>query len=309
MTFLGRVFSNILQLKNIVIYFLYRGEFMSDLSQKQVEELQDFVDACNEFINGKFILADMKISKILKAIAGSEDIYNLLAECMLNFDFESELKKCCVKNATESGSFTLPNETYKLIPVVFCLLVQIDSKRIDFNYFLKTQFPYAKGQNEEYEKFSTEVVAPFRDAIAGLFNISTAVRPKEQVEEEPSIIDRKIKEQLEAEEEENAPRQEEVKVEAVETPAPKTALDRLFDDIRTQVEYMQQLAPYIRKAERRENVVILLKGMLRVCELQDLLLLSSLMIAINELCGGEKMLRDNIKNIGRLYANFLSENR
>ncbi len=279
---------------------------MDNLTEAQREELQNFVDACNEFINGKFILADIKISKILKSIAGSGDIYNLLAECMLNFDFEYELKKCCVKNSTESGSFTLPTETFKLIPVVFCLLVQIDSKRIDFNYFLKTQFPYAKGQNEEYEKFSSIVVAPFRDAIAGLFNISTAVRPKEQEEEEPSLIDRKIKEQLEGEVEEE--RIEEVKQEVVETPAPKSSLDKLFDEIKSQVEYMQQLAPYIRKSDRRENVVILLKGMLRVCELQDMLLLSSLMIALNELCHNEKMLRDNIRNISNIYARFLSEN-
>lgn len=282
---------------------------MDNLTQKQIEELQDFVDACNEFINGKFILADIKISRILKAIASSGDIYNLLAECMVNFDFETELKKCLVKNATESGSFMLPEETYKLIPVVFCLLVQIDSKRIDFNYFLKTQFPYAKTQNEEYEKFSTTVVAPFRDAIAGLFNVTTASKPKEQEKEEISLIDRKIKEQLEAEDdyvdevvEEKAPVVEEV------VQAPKNALDRLFDDIKEQVEYMQQLAPYIKKSEKRENVVILLKGMLRVCQLQDMLLLGSLMIAINELCGNEKMLRENLKNISTIYARFLSEN-
>lgn len=284
---------------------------MSELTQKQTEELQDFVDACNEFINGKFILADIKISKILKSIAGSEDIYNLLAECMLNFDFETELKKCCVKNATESGSFCLPNETYKLIPIVFCLLVQIDSKRIDFNYFLKTQFPYAKGQNEEYEKFSSNVVVPFRDAIAELFGISTEVRKQQEVVEEPSLIDRKIREQLESSEAEVYSREPE-QIEEVKEPenvsVPKTALDVLFEEIKLQVEYMQQLAPYIRKAERRENVVILLKGMLRVCELQDLLLLSSLMIAINELCGGEKMLRDNIKNISMIYAKFLTDN-
>lgn len=284
---------------------------MSELTQKQTEELQDFVDACNEFINGKFILADIKISKILKSIAGSEDVYNLLAECMLNFDFETELKKCCVKNATESGSFSLPSETYKLIPIVFCLLVQIDSKRIDFNYFLKTQFPYAKGQNEEYEKFSTNVVVPFRDAIAGLFGISTEVRKQQEEVEEPSLIDRKIREQLESSEAEVYSREPE-QVEEVKEPEniaePKTALDVLFEEIKSQIEYMQQLAPYIRKAERRENVVILLKGMLRVCELQDLLLLSSLMIAINELCGGEKMLRDYIKNISMIYAKFLTEN-
>ena len=287
---------------------------MATLSEKQLIEVQDFVDACNEFINGKFILADMKISKILKSIAGSSEIYNLLAECMINFDFEHELKKCCVKSGTENASFTLPTETYKLIPVVFCLLVQIDSKRIDFNYFLKTQFPFANGQNEEYDKFSSQIVIPFRDAIAGLFNVSTEFRKKEEPKEELSIIDQKIKEQLEGQKVEVVEEQEEEeKAVAMEVPVQepkieKTALDTLFEEIKAQAEYMQQLAPYIKKTVRRENVVIILKGLIKVCELKDMLLLSSSMIAINEVGGAEKVLKENLKNISSAYARFFAQN-
>ncbi len=287
---------------------------MADLNAKELNEIQDFVDACNEFINGKFILADMKISKILKAIAISGDIYNLLAECMINFDFEYELKKCCVKTGTENASFVLPTETYKLIPIVFCLLVQIDSKRIDFNYFLKTQFPFANGQNEEYDRFSAQVIIPFRDSIAGLFGVSTEVRKKEEPKEELSIIDQKIKEQLEnaklAQEEEEKEEFEEVVEETPvqEVTIEKTPLDILFEEIKTQAEYMQQLAPYIKKTVRRENVVIILKGLIKVCELKDMLLLSSLMIAINEVGGAEKVLKENLRNISSSYARFFAQN-
>lgn len=286
---------------------------MANLTAEQLNEVQDFVEACNEFINGKFILADIKISKILKAIASSGDIYNLLAECMINFDFEYELKKCCVKTGTENASFVLPTETYKLIPIVFCLLVQIDSKRVDFNYFLKTQFPFAKGQNEEYDKFSEHVIIPFRDSIAGLFNVSTEPRKKEEPKEELSIIDQKIKEQLEGQKVEVVEEEAEEEI-AVSMAIPedikieKTALDVLFEEIKTQAEYMQQLAPYIKKAVRRENVVIILKGLIKVCELKDMLLLSSLMIAINEVGGSEKVLKENLRNITGAYARFFAQN-
>ena len=37
-------------------------------------EINTFVSACNEMIEGKFILADIKISKILRAISSSNDI-------------------------------------------------------------------------------------------------------------------------------------------------------------------------------------------------------------------------------------------
>ena len=286
---------------------------MANLTAEQLNEVQDFVDACNEFINGKFILADMKISKILKAIAGSGDVYNLLAECMINFDFEYELKKCCVKPGAENASFALPTETYKLIPVVFCLLVQIDSKRIDFNYFLKTQFPFAKGQNEEYDKFSENVIVPFRDSIAGLFDVSTEVRKKEEPKEELSIIDQKIKEQLEGQKEEVVEEEIEEQIAVAmevepEVKVEKNALDILFEEIKKQAEYMQQLAPYIKKTVRRENVVIILKGLVKVCEIKDMLLLSSLMIAINEVGGSEKVLKENLRNITSAYARFFAQN-
>ena len=301
-----------------MLYLSYRGGLMDNLTQERLEDVKIFVDSCNEFINGKFILADMKIAKILKAIAASEDIYNLLAECMINFDFEYELKKCCVKNSTENGSFALPTETYKLIPVVFCLLVQIDSKRIDFDYFLKTQFPYAKGQNEEYERFSMQVVAPFRNAIAGLFDVSTEVRKEETPKQEPSIIDLKIQEQLEGgrqepqeedEVEEELESQEEyIEPAYIEKPLSKNSLEVLFEEVKKQAEYMQQLTPYIKKREKRENIVILLKGLIKVCELEDMLLLSSLMIAVNEIGGNEKVLKENLRNISSAYARFFAQN-
>ena len=56
----------------------------------------NFISACNELVNGKFILADIKISKILRAISESTDIYNLIAENMINYDFDKEFAKAVV---------------------------------------------------------------------------------------------------------------------------------------------------------------------------------------------------------------------
>jgi hypothetical protein len=130
------------------------------LSSEQSIKLKEFTAACNELIKGKFVLADIKIAKILKTIANSEDIYNLLEECMINFNYRHEIGKCFVKSGVEGKQFTLPPESFKLIPLVFCLLVSLDSKTADLNEFLNTQFPAVIGQNEKYTQFANVVINP-----------------------------------------------------------------------------------------------------------------------------------------------------
>ena len=60
--------------------------------ETQNTEIQNFVDACNELIDGKIILADVKISKILRAVADCDGIYNLVAESLINYDFQKQLE-------------------------------------------------------------------------------------------------------------------------------------------------------------------------------------------------------------------------
>ena len=42
--------------------------------QDKYAQMQRFFTACDELISGKYILADNKISEVLKAIAASEEI-------------------------------------------------------------------------------------------------------------------------------------------------------------------------------------------------------------------------------------------
>ena len=58
-------------------------------SYTKPDGLDNFLNACDEFIQGKFILADIKISKILRAISTSKEVYNLMAESLINYNFSS----------------------------------------------------------------------------------------------------------------------------------------------------------------------------------------------------------------------------
>ena len=109
---------------------------MMQVSNEELSKIAQFIAGCNDMINGKFILADVKITKVLNNIAESEELYRFISECMNNFDFIKELHRAEMKNSLNSGAFTPPQEPEKLVAFVFCLLVECDAKRIDFYSFI-----------------------------------------------------------------------------------------------------------------------------------------------------------------------------
>ena len=281
-----------------------------DMTIEQSEQVKNFVKACNGFIKGKFILTDIKIANILKAIAESELIYNLLAEQMINFDYEHELKKCCVKTGIDGGSFNLPKEESLIIPLVFCLLVQIDSKRIDFNYFLRTQFPYAENQNEQYDRFAQEVIVPFRNCIASKFDISTIEEEKKPEKPAQNIIDKRIEQRgglfIPQPEVNFVQPQENEDVEKPETVVkPKTEFDKFLEQILLYANEINQNLGYIKKYDRSENIRLVLKALIKSCEIKDIDLINGLLVALIELAQKEKALRDDIDCIKVAYAKFI----
>lgn len=131
-----------------------------------------FISSCNEMINGKFILADNKVNAILKDISLSEEIQKLIEECLKNFNFNREFSMAKVKTPTKPGYFVLPKEKEVIIPLVFCLLVDIKNRSLDLSQFLVDYFS-TEGEDgiTGYAKFGKEVIEPFKNAIADCFEL------------------------------------------------------------------------------------------------------------------------------------------
>jgi hypothetical protein len=146
---------------------------MIQISNEELTKISQFVASCNDMVNGKFILADIKITKILNQIAGSGELYNYIRECMIDFDFSREYHKAEVKNRINGGVFAVPTNPNTLVALVFCLLVECDAKRIDFYTFINENFGMS-GKTEAYKNFSQKLLVPFRDAIAGHFGLGGA---------------------------------------------------------------------------------------------------------------------------------------
>lgn len=141
---------------------------MRNYSQEVQEQIKNFFSACNEMIEGKFILSDLKIQKILKCIAESQVLYDLITKCLINFSFADEIKKAKTSNRVNGGYFNMPQEEHKIIALVFCLFLEVDNKRINLQKFITENFYNPDGYNISYSNFSLVMLVPFKNAIMNL---------------------------------------------------------------------------------------------------------------------------------------------
>lgn len=144
---------------------------MNDISKDETQKLKNFIVACNEMIDGKFILSDIKIAKILKAIAGSILLYNLFTKSLVDFNFELEMRNAKTSNRVNGGYFKMPNEHKKIIALVFCLLLEVDNKKIKLQQFITDNFYSSEGYNISYSNFSMVMLVPFKNAVLNAINI------------------------------------------------------------------------------------------------------------------------------------------
>ena len=137
-----------------------------------MQKIAQFIASCDDMINGKFILADVKITKVLNMIAGSEELYRYISECMVGFDFNKEYHRAEVKNGLNGGVFSVPTDPQKLVAFVFCVLVECDAKRLDFYNFINENFGWESKSNA-YKNFAEKLLTPFKEIISSHFGLLT----------------------------------------------------------------------------------------------------------------------------------------
>ena len=163
------------------------------------EELDAFVERSDELIDSKYILADIKIVNLLKAIASSDTLLALFKNCLTDFDYVSAQKKYLVKSkylSEDKGEFVLPPNSRELLAFIFNVLVDIDAKRIDFASFLNKYFYVDGSFSSGYDAFITAMIKPFKNTVKMLID---------------GVLDGKLQDPVEAlvEEEERRARQKE----------------------------------------------------------------------------------------------------
>ena len=146
------------------------------ISLEEQAKISNLVASCDELIAGKFILSEYKIAKIIKDIGESKEVYNLLAQCMQNFNFDKEFSRAQL--SLPRKQFVLPDQPEKLLPFVFCLLMEINNKKINLNSFLNEY--YVDGENDKFDNFANSVVKPFRNIIYNAFLVEEKQEEKQE---------------------------------------------------------------------------------------------------------------------------------
>ena len=125
------------------------------LDSMRADGLHEFIRACEELKNCKYVLAENKIAGLLKSIADNKQLYSMFGTIMYGFDYKRVFNAC----VAERG-FALPLEKKKAIALVFRILLDIDGGKLPLKQFLEAYF-YSEQINESFARFALEVVAPF----------------------------------------------------------------------------------------------------------------------------------------------------
>lgn len=132
-----------------------KGDNMNNLDLKQ------FNLACDDFIAGKYILANIKVKALIKSINQSEKLTDLIYNCLEGFDFNLAMRE----SITPKG-LILPQGEKDIVAYCFNILFNLDQGSITFLDFLNKYFVSSKTTGgEEFNLFTSTIIEPFKNAL------------------------------------------------------------------------------------------------------------------------------------------------
>ena len=140
--------------------------------QDRYSKIQKFFTACDELVNGTFMLADTRIADVLNAVAGSGELTNLFNAATESFDYNAA-KKAYLRYPAGKGEthgiVYFPTDRKQILAFVFCVLVEIDAGVMKFNDFLLRYFYQDGSYTASYAVFAERMIRPFRDIVRDCF--------------------------------------------------------------------------------------------------------------------------------------------
>lgn len=133
-----------------------------------VQELIPFNKACEEFVSGKYILADIKISSILKIVEADAKIRDIISSCCENFNFQNSFNKAIISEE-DNIIFNIPNHEKEIVAFVYNLLSAFKNNTINFYDFLNKFYP-GENSNSDFLSFSNSIITPFKNAINTIYS-------------------------------------------------------------------------------------------------------------------------------------------
>jgi len=266
----------------------------------KAEELEIFLERADELIDSKYILADIKIVGLLKAIASSDTLIALFKNCLDGFDYERAQKQYFVKSQYSSGKgeFVLPPNSRELLAFIFNVLVDIDAKRIDLGEFVNKYFFEDGSYSSGYSAFITAMVKPFKNSVKMLME---------------SVIDGKLQDPIEAlTEEENRKAKEKAEEEKSIQKEKDLMRKTYFGSVKKikamLLEDKQKIKASKLKVIIKNDVILLIDMLANVIESEDKDAIEYAFVAYKYVARAYKMLfRGRVKKISKLLKDIVNE--
>lgn len=134
-----------------------------------IQDLKPFNDACDEFVSGKYLLVDIKLASILKLIADSEKLVNIVNSCLQDYDFSLEYNKY-IRMTDDKPYLSIPSTDKEIIAFVYNLLYKFKSGSLDFYQFLSKFYGIENTNKKEFAEFAENIIIPFKNAINNIYS-------------------------------------------------------------------------------------------------------------------------------------------
>jgi len=253
------------------------------------EQFQIFNEACDELQNSKIILADAKVSKLLRSIVSSPNLVEIIGNALVGYNFENEFSKCVSKTADGVTSLTIPAEPYKVVALVFSLLTEFDSHRIDLQEFILNYFKTGN-LTKSFEHFNKELIAPFQHYMNKFAGQDDDSEPTQLDLEEAITNDADVEETSQ-------------EVDDKDTPT------KLFADLKVIFEQIQETVQSDSRLrqEQKDDLNITIEALLETLRLKNFKLLNALLISLNNMIGNLKSTKYYHQELQNRLAKFYNE--
>ena len=256
------------------------------MEAKNIMDVEKFVVACNDMLTGKFLDLNKRLDKFLSVMTKSEDIIDLLSDCLEDFDEEAEFAKAfSVDKKTGSAKVAIPTDDKKRLALSVPIFNDIINDKLNANQFLETYF---KDKNQTpMQNFLEKIIKPYRDIICKIFQLQTDITVediKNQIEQEKLFK----KEEERKEEEEQFPHLDDLLSEIIKTSNQILALLK-FEKHRTDV---------------LDDVEFVTNSIIQACEKRDLMVINGLVIGLNYASKKFKNIRHLVVELNNLIYDY-----
>lgn len=132
---------------------------IKDLMTDDLGKVAEFEAACDDMINSRYILAESKIIKIMQTVALSTVLQRIIGDALNGFDYAAAAREW------QNGGIKMPADEKDFVALVFCILADVDNRRIFLSDFLR-KFFWNGDINSAYASFCASMITPFKTFVA-----------------------------------------------------------------------------------------------------------------------------------------------